>query len=193
MKRDAIYKLFSHIPALETDRLTLRRMKTSDYKDMYDYARRPEVTRYLLWEPHTSIERTKDYLRYLQTRYRTGDFYDWALEERSTHRMIGTCGFTTLDFQNNGAEVGYVLHPDYWGAGFAPEAVRRVLSFGFMELNVHRIEAKYIVGNDRSRRVMEKCGMSFEGVRRSSMFIKGSYQDIGVCSILSEEFIKRYL
>jgi len=86
--------------------------------------------------------------------------------------------------------VGYVLNPAYWGMGIAPEAVRRVIDFGFRELNVHRIEAKYMVENARSRRVMEKVGMTFEGVKRASMYIKGEYRDIGYCAILADEFIR---
>ncbi len=190
MQKASVFKLFSKIPTLTTARLTLRQMKPSDYLDMYDYARQPRVTTYLLWEPHKSADVTHDYLRYIQGRYRVGDFYDWAVVDNQTKKMIGTCGFTTLDFHNNCAEIGYVLHPDYWGKGIAAEAVRRVMEFGFMELNVHRMEARYIDGNDASRRVMEKCGMKFEGIRRSSLYVKGTYQDIGCCAILSDEYMR---
>lgn len=193
LKKETVYKIFGRIPTIETERLILRKMKPSDSRDMYEYSRLPEVTRYLLWEPHTNPSQTLDYLEYLQTRYRVGDFYDWAVVEKSRGKMIGTCGFTSLDFSNNAAEVGYVLNPAFWGKGLAPEALMRVMRFGFMELNVHRIEAKYMVENARSRRVMEKCGMTFEGVRRSSMYVKGSYRDIGICSILSDEYIRKYL
>ena len=193
LKKETVYKIFGRIPTIETERLILRKMKPSDSRDMYEYSRLPEVTRYLLWEPHTNPSQTLDYLEYLQTRYRVGDFYDWAVVEKSRGKMIGTCGFTSLDFSNNAAEVGYVLNPAFWGKGLAPEALMRVMRFGFMELNVHRIEAKYMVENARSRRVMEKCGMTFEGVRRSSMYVKGRYRDIGICSILSDEYIRKYL
>lgn len=190
MKKSFVCNLFKNIPTLTTERLTLRRMKTADASDMYEYSRLPAVTEYLLWDPHRSPEQTKDYLHYVQKCYRAGDFYDWAVISNKDKKMIGTCGFTTLDFNHNCAEIGYVLNPDYWGCGIAAEAVRRVMDFAFMELNIHRIEAKYIIGNENSRRVMEKCGMSFEGVRRSSMFIKGDYRDIGVCSILYDEYMR---
>ena len=191
MKKSFVFNLFSKIPTLTTERLTLRRMKPSDAEDMYEYSRLEAVTEYLLWYPHKNIEQTSDYLHFLQTRYRTGDFYDWAVVDNDTKKMIGTCGFTRLDFNHNLAEVGYVLNPEYWGRGIAAEAVRRVMDFAFMELNVHRVEAKYIVGNERSRRVMEKCGMSFEGVARSSMYIKGQYRDIGTCAIISDEYMAK--
>lgn len=189
MKKSTVFGIFSKIPVLKTERLTLRKMKPSDYIDMYEYASDEKVTRYLLWNPHESLNVTRDYLRYIQTKYHTGDFYDWAVVDNLSKRMIGTCGFSRLDFENNLAEVGYVLNSSFWGQGIAAEALRAVMEFAFMTLNVRRVEAKYIVGNESSRRVMEKCGMSFEGVHRQSMFIKGEYKDIGICSIISDEYM----
>lgn len=189
VNKSAVIDIFKKIPTLKTDRLILRRMKVSDASDMYEYAHLEKVTEYLLWSPHVSVQQTSDYLHFIQKSYRDGDFYDWAVTLRDTGKMIGTCGFTRLDFNHNLAEIGYVLNPDFWGHGIAAEAVKRVMEFAFMELNVHRVEAKYMVGNDASRRVMEKCGMTFEGVYRSSMFIKGMYRDIGVCSIISDEYM----
>ena len=105
--------------------------------------------------------------------------------------MIGTCGFTSFSYAHNVGEIGYVLNPDYWGRGIAVEAVRAVMRFGFFTLNLHRIEAKYIVGNARSRRVMEKAGMVFEGIQRESMYIGDSYKDIGICAILFSDYIDK--
>ncbi len=190
MKKNEIQKIFSDMPELHTDRLILRRMTRKDAPDMYEYARLPEVTEYLLWHPHSSLDHTKRYLSYLEKDYRMGNFYDWGIIHRESGKLIGTCGFTTIDTVNLCGEVGYVLNPGYWGMGIACEAGLAVMEFGFVELKLHRIEAKYIMGNDRSRAVMEKCGMTFEGVRRSSMLVKGHFRDIGVCSVLSREFMK---
>lgn len=188
MKKDLLYRLFSHIPTLETDRLTLRGMRVSDAPDMYEYARRPSVTEYLTWEPHTSVEETKEYLTYVGQRYRTGDFYDWSVVDKASGRMIGTCGFTSFNCPADSAEIGYVLNPAFQGKGLATEAVRRVLRFGFEELSLHRVEAHFILGNEASHRLMERVGMSFEGYARESMKIKGRYRTIGTCAILRGEF-----
>ncbi len=179
------------MPQLETERLILRRMRVGDEQDMYEYAHRSEVTRYLLWSPHPDLFYTRDYLRYLATRYATGSFYDWAVVLKSNSRMIGTCGFTSFDCAHDAAEIGYVLNPDYRGQGIAPEAVRAVLAFGFDRLALHRIEARFIEGNAASLRVMEKVGMHFEGYRREAMLVKGSYRTIGYCSILASEYEAR--
>lgn len=190
MKRERICEIFSDMPILRTDRLILRPMQVSDAEDMFRYARREDVTTYLLWSPHPSRQYTEDYLRYIQRRYALGEFYDWAVVERESGKMIGTCGFTRFDFPHNAGEIGYVLNPDYHGKGYGTEAALRVLRFGFEKLDLHRIEAKFMQGNAASLHVMEKLGMTLEGYRRDGMYVKNVYRTIGVCSILKNEFKK---
>lgn len=191
MNKDTVIRYFRDPPEIITERLILRRMKKTDYKDMYEYACSPDVTRFLTWDPHPNPTYTMRYLAYVATRYRTGEFYDWAVTWKESGKMIGTCGFTSFSYAHNVGEIGYVLNPDYWGRGIAVEAVRAVMRFGFFTLNLHRIEAKYIVGNARSRRVMEKAGMVFEGIQRESMYIGDSYKDIGICAILFSDYIDK--
>ncbi len=188
IKRALIYKIFTRMPEIETDRLLLRKMLTRDADDMHEYAKRNDVTEYLTWYPHPDRQYTHDYLEYIGTRYRAGDFFDWAVTLKSSGKMIGTCGFTSFDFANDCAEMGYVLNPLYRGRGIMPEALSAVMKFGFDNLALNRAEAKFISGNDASRRVMEKVGMKFEGIRRGGMLIKGDYRDIGICAVLRDEF-----
>lgn len=188
MTREELQRIFTRIPTLETERLQLRAMSVKDASDMYDYARRFDVTRYLLWEPHGDRTYTEHYLSYLERLYRVGEFYDWALVDRKSGHMIGTCGFTRIDLFNRSAEIGYVLNPAYWGRGLACEAVRAVLEFGFCRLSLHRIDAHFMVDNEQSRRVAEKCGMHFEGVMHGALFVRGEYVDVGVCALLSDEY-----
>ena len=187
MKKETVYRLFSHIPILETPRLILRGMKVSDAADMYAYASRPAVSEYLLWTPHENIGHTRDYLTYVSQRYRTGDFFDWAIVDRESGHMIGTCGFTSFRFESDVGEIGYVLNPDWQGRGLGTEAVRRIMRFGCEELQLHRIEARFMEGNVRSLRMMERVGMRFEGYARESMKVKGVFRTIGTCAILASE------
>ncbi len=190
MDMSLVKRIFSSIPTLETERLILRKMKRSDAKDVFEYSKNPKVTEYLLWMPHPSLGYTARYLTYLQDRYAVGKFYDWALVDKATGKMIGTCGFTCFHGEHNSAECGYVLNPDYWGRGLAAEALYRVMDFGFMTLGLHRIECRYMAGNDRSRRVMEKVGMTYEGMMRDLMLVGKEYKTVGVCAILADEFVK---
>lgn len=188
MKKENLLHIFSRMPELETPRLRLRPMRVCDTEDMYEYAKNPEVTRYLLWRPHPNPQYTKSYLEYLAGRYRIGAHYEWALISKETGHMIGTCGFAHIDCPNNRGELGYVLNPAYRGQGLVVEAAQRVMRFGFSVLGLHRIEARYMMENNASRRVMDKLGMRFEGIQRSGMLVRGLYRDIGVCAILANEF-----
>lgn len=190
MKRESLYKIFSNIPTLKTERLTLRGMRELDADDMYSYASRADVTEFLLWSPHVSRAYTGDYLKYVENRYSVGDFFDWAVVETRSGKMIGTCGFAKIDTVNRVGELGYVLNPEYHGRGIATEAAKEVVRFGFEELGLHRIEARFMEGNEASRRVMERLGMLFEGFERESVFVKGRYVTVGKYAILSKDFLK---
>ena len=188
MERDEILHVFRHIPTLECRRIVLRKMSKADAGDMYEYASNPAVTKYLTWDVHPNERFTSNYLSYLQSKYRSGEFFDWAVTLKDNGKMIGTCGFTRFNFSAYSAEVGYVLNPSYWGQAIAPEALKRVIRFGFDYLGLNRIEAKCITGNNQSRRVMEKVGMTFEGTTREGMYLKGKYVSIETCSILRNEY-----
>ena len=192
MKKEFVFKIFSNMPTLQTERLSLRPMHPIDAEDMFDYARRPEVTKYLLWREHEDIGYTRDYLNYISNRYALGNFYDWAVIEHDSRRMIGTCGFTKIDTVNNVAEIGYVLNPDFHRKGFGSEAVKRILQFGFEELGVNRIEARFMLGNEASLALMKSVGMTFEGYLRDLLFVKGEYKTIGISSILRYEYERMY-
>ena len=189
MKLNFLARLFSKIPELETDRLKFRAIKKSDLKDIHEYSANPKTSQYLLWEPHNSLEYTKKYIDIVLAKYKIGDYHDWAIVLKENKKMIGTCGFTRIDEQNSVAEIGYVLNPKYWGYGLATEAAKRIIRFAFEVLNVNRVEAKFMFGNEASQRVMSKIGMKFEGYQRESLYVKGKYRTVGVASILKLEYV----
>jgi len=185
-------KLFAKNTKYETERLMIRKIIPEDTDDMFSYASRPETSKYLLWEPHPSSAYTADLIHYLQKEYVSGRYGDYAIILKETGRMIGTVGFTSFDEKNSVAEVGYVISPDYWHRGIATEALKTVLSIAFFDLGAQRVEAKYIPDNVFSRKVMEKCGLTYEGTARGKMLIKGIRRDIAYCSILREEYFAAY-
>ena len=190
MNKETTVRFFKHIPLLNTERLILRKILPSDYKDMYEYSSKAEVTKFLLWSCHPSDDYTKQYIEYLQGRYKIGDFFDWAIAIKDTGKMIGTCGFTKFDYSNNSAEIGYVLNPSFWGNGYCTEAVKKIIEFGFETLKLNRIEARYIKENTMSRKVMERSGMLFEGTMKSAIYNKNKYCDIGICAIVKSRYFK---
>ena len=188
MTVEEMHRIFTSLPTMETERLYMRRLFPSDALDMFEYASLGSVTEYLLWSEHPNVQYTREYLEYLDSRYAVGDFYDWALVLKKSGKMIGTCGFTSIDLVNNSAEIGYVLNPAFHGIGIAPEAARAVVSFGFSTLELSRISAVCMKENERSLRVMKKVGMHYEGVLRSAVYAKGKHRDVCLCAITREDY-----
>jgi ribosomal-protein-alanine N-acetyltransferase len=179
---------FEDLPELETERLLLRKMRLDDARAMFAYASDPEVTRYVLFETHRSIEDSEAFLRLAVEGYERGDFGGWGVVLKDSGAFVGTCG---VDYgyapEHARAELGYVLSREHWGKGLIPEAVRAVIRFGFGRMELNRIQARCIAENTASARVMEKAGMTYEGTLREYQLIKGAYRDMKFYSILRRE------
>lgn len=185
-------KMFFELPNFETKRLFMRKMLPSDADDMYNYAKLEEVTRYLLWSPHTSPSETRMYLYSLKREYAKGRHFEWALIDKQSSNMIGTCGFTRIDLENSIGELGYVLNPEFRGKEIALEACLKLISLGFDYLGLERIEVRIMEENAPSLRVAQKCGMTLEGVFRNYLYVKGKYRNIAIASILKQEYYKSH-
>jgi ribosomal-protein-alanine N-acetyltransferase len=183
--------VFADLPALETERLLLRRLTLDDAEDVYAYSRDPEVARYTSWQTHSSIAQSRHFLAWCVERYGLGGVAPWGLVLKATGQVIGSGGFVTWNLGNDRAEIGYTLARPYWGRGLVPEAMRAALGFGFTRMDLHRVEARCLVGAAASARVMEKLGMRFEGVVREGMLVKGRYEDFKVYGILQREWAAR--
>ncbi len=158
----------------------------ADVNDMYSYASLDVVCKYLLWAPHYNVEATRGYLEMVERSYRRGELADWAIEKDG--KMIGTAGFASVDLENNSVEIGYVLNPDYWGNGYAREALGTVTRIAFEELGVHRIQLRIMEGNTPSENVALACGYRKEGTLRDLLLVKNEYRTIHFYSLVSSEY-----
>ena len=158
---------------LETARLRLRPFRDSDAADVYDYARDPRVGPIAGWLPHQSVEESREIIRTVFSA--PGVF---AMEQKGSGTVIGSVGFVG----NHPAgrfpecsddEIGYALHPSFWGGGLVPEAVKAVLEYGFTELDFQRIWCGHYAGNWRSKRAMEKCGFHYQFSRTEFVRLVG--------------------
>lgn len=179
--------IFSCLPQLETERLILRPMRISDARDLYEYARDPEVSRHVLWDAHQSVFQSRQFLRAAIRQYRKGLPGSFAIALKESDRMIGTIGFMWVNVDHKSAEVGYSLSRDYWNQGLMTEALRAVIAFGFDELRLNRIEAQHDTDNPASGRVMDHVGMQFEGIMRQRLKNKGKFVDVVNYAILRSD------
>lgn len=181
---------FFRLPDLETEDLILRKPRIRDAKDIYSYASDPEVARYVLWEPHRSVSETASFIRDLRARIRAGCPSSWVVVLRGTGTVIGTVGFVWYSAENNAAELGYSFSREYWNHGYATQALRAVIDAVFSSLPLNRLEAQHDVRNPASGRVMQKCGLTQEGILRGRILNKGEYVDTALYSILRSDWDK---
>lgn len=186
-----IEDIFCELPNLETDRLVMRKLSLDDAADIFEYTSDIEFARYLSWGPATSIDDSIAFLSDTMFRYQLGDVAGWGLVNKRDDRVIGTCGFTNWDPDSKKAEIGYTLAREHWGQGYITEAVNKAIGYGFNAMELNRIEGMCDAQNLGSAKVMEKAGMSFEGLLRHYGYWKHEYHDIKLYSILRSEFFER--
>jgi ribosomal-protein-alanine N-acetyltransferase len=151
----------------ETNRLLLRLPRRDDAPAMFaKYAQDTEVTRYLTWRPHKSIEETYAILDLIQKLWRDGDAFSYAITLKENDSIIGMIAVHADGFKPS---LGYVLVRPYWGQGYMTEAVRAVADWLLRQPDIYRVFATCDVDNPASARVMEKAGMKYEGLLRRCM------------------------
>ena len=174
---------------LLTERLILREFKGNDWPDLLAYQADPRYLRYYEWTERTPIavqEFVQMFLDQQQERPRTK--FQLAVTQKSNHQLIGTCGIRMESAGAHEGDIGYELSPKHWGQGYATEAARAIVRFGFTELRLHRIWSWCIADNVRSARVLEKLGMQLEGRLRDKEYFKGRWWDTLLYAILDHEW-----
>lgn len=170
-------------------RVMLRDIEENDWEDVHKYASQPIVCKYQPWGPNTLKESQsfvkeaiEDFKKSSRTRF------VFAIIEKQTEKMIGVVEFNIRDEINRKGEIGYILHPMYWGQGFASEVAKLIVNFIFNELNMHRIYATCDPRNIASSKVLEKIGMTLEGRMRQDLLLKDGWRDSLLYSILEDEW-----
>ncbi|MBQ5331948.1 MAG: GNAT family N-acetyltransferase [Oscillospiraceae bacterium] len=176
---------------IETERLLLRRFCLSDSSDMLKYWVSDEKIQHSYCEPvYKTQEEVCGLLNKYISSYSSNDYYRWAIIERESGRCIGQIAFFLVDCKNHFAEIEYCIGADFQCRGYATEAARAVISFGFERAELHKIQICHRSNNLPSKRVIEKCGFTYEGALRDYFFIDGRYYDRLYYSILCDEYFK---
>ena len=174
---------------LETDRLLMRDFVESDWEAVLAYQSDPLYLRYYHWTDRTEAD-VRDFVQMFinQQEQQPRQKFQLALVLKSENRLIGNCGIRVNDTEMREANIGYELDSRYWGQGYATEAARAILHFGFETLAMHRVWSWCIADNAGSARVLEKIGMRLEGRLQQKEFIKGQWRDHLLYAILDHEW-----
>ena len=173
---------------LETERLILRPFTAEDAEAVYaNWASDSEVTKYLTWPTYQSVQNAHNYMKFCIDSYQNPTTYQWGIELKENHELIGNISVVDVDESVDSAELGWVIGRAYWGRGYMPEAAQRVMDFLFDEVGANRIAAKHDANNPKSGRVMQKIGMKYEGTLRQSHRNNQGIVDCCCYSILRSE------
>jgi RimJ/RimL family protein N-acetyltransferase len=178
---------------LLTERLSLRPFREDDLDALYAIQSRPDVVRYLYWEPRSRDE-TREMLerRMLQTSIeREGDGLHLAADLRTSGELAGHISLFFASQEHRQGEIGFVLHPDHHGHGYAAEGALLMLRLGFEELGLHRIVGRCDARNTASARLMERLGMRREAHLIENEWVKGEWTDELVFAMLGREWQAR--
>lgn len=180
---------FHSFPSLQTERLVLRAHTITDAQALFTLRTHADVKRYINKENPKNILETEARIRLVHEGFSNGSSIAWviALKEKP-NEMIGEMGYYRTDLANYRAEVGYMLHPNFWRKGLVSEALRVVISLGFNEIKLHSISATINPGNNASRQVLLKHGFEKEAYFKEDYYFQGEFLDTEIYGLLNRDW-----
>lgn len=177
---------------LKTDRLNIRELTLADIDNVHELFSLPETDEFNTLGIPENIETTKKLLEEWLSMQKQEPRNSYVLGiDKNDDNFIGLIALNLGKLKYRTAEVWFKIHKDFWRNGYTTEALKKLLDFGFSELKLHRIEAGCAVENIASIKVLEKVGMTREGMKRKKLPIRGEWKDNYFYGILEEDFNNR--
>jgi len=171
------------------EKVRLREYRKEDILMRLNYINDAEMLNLLISDipyPITQHEEEK----WLNSISALGDTYKFAIETLDDSKFIGGCSINDVDWKNSVATVGiFIGDKSCWGKGYGTDAMRTLMNFIFMQMNINKVKLTCYSFNDRAIKSYKKCGFSIEGVLRQEIYKNGNYHDKIIMGILREEFL----
>jgi ribosomal-protein-alanine N-acetyltransferase len=181
-------------PIIETPRLLLNKLTKLDRAPLFAIFSDPKIIEHYDVERFKSIDEAERLIAYFDARFDSNTGIRWAIRHKLSGEFLGTCGFTNWNEFDHSAVVGYELSKDYWGKGYATEAVGAIISFIFAEsfhFYVHRVEALILPSNKPSETLVKGLGFRLEGTLRGKCYWNNDFHDMNMFGILRNEQVKQ--
>ena len=182
---------FTHFPVLTTSRLHLRQIQPTDAEAIFAIRSDREVTEPYGQEPQQSLDQARTLTEQISDYYEQRDAIFWGITLKGENTVIGTVTFWNFGQDFYCAEIGYELNRAYWGQGIMPEAISAILTYGFSEMGLHRIEADPYARNKSSTSLLLKLGFTLEGTLRQRHYFHGQFDDQLYFGLLEDEWLQR--
>lgn len=184
-----VYKFFSKFPTIDLGSIRLRDLMLSDKEEYYAMMSDPEVVKYLSDEDiPTSVESAEQEIKFWGGLFYRKQSVFWAVADTTNNKFIGTVGYNSWNIHNRRAEISYDLMRDHWRKGIMTKALNNALVFGFKNMDLMRIEARTMLENIPSQKILEKVGFKKEGILRSYRIIRGEPTDVLIYSLVRSDF-----
>ena len=138
-----------------------------------------------------SISESEDLIKSITESFLLGSGISWGIIEKSTNILIGYFGFWRIDAYNCRGEIGYALHPNFWGNGYMKETAYKLIEYGFKDIRLHSIEANVHPNNLPSIKLLKKIGFRKEAYLRENFLFKNKFLDSVIYSLLERDLIKK--
>ena len=183
-----LVKVLQEIPTIESETVILRKMRSEDATELYQYYNNKSVYQYLDWNGPSSALHAGEVIQRWNKGFEDGWIIRFAIAEKKTDKIIGTIFLN--NFEEKRAEIGYELSEAYWKKGIMTEVMRLVLGLGFHKLGFVRIQACVCEENIASKQLLKKLGFKEEGYLRQFEChnVTGECKDMYIYSLLKNEF-----
>ena len=172
-----------------TERLILRRFEKDDAEAMFrNWESDSKVTEFLRWPTATDIREAEQVLNEWVRGYKNLDFYQWAIVLKDLEEPIGSISVVGKNEQLDMVHIGYCIGSKWWYKGITTEAFHAIIPFFFEEVGVNRIESQHDPSNPNSGKVMQKCGLRYEGTLRQADWSNKGIVDACMYSLLKSEW-----
>jgi ribosomal-protein-alanine N-acetyltransferase len=180
---------FTHFPSLTTEHLQLRQILPSDVEAFFAIKSDREIMDFYGDETHKTLHETHALIQQLQDSYEKHEALFWGITRKGEDTIIGSCAFIALNRDFQYAEIGYELVRTSWRQGIMAEAIAAILTYGFTDLQLHRIEAVTDPRNTPSKNLLLKLGFTYEGNLRQRFLLHDQFLDAQYFGILKDEWL----
>ncbi len=183
-----ILEIFEEFPFIEMEKYNLRKVKLSDYKDIYKIYSCEETLKFEGMNTLKNEEQSKEYINSILKGYENKYFIRWGISSKKSDEIIGLVALHHIDYINFNAQIGYILNNDYWNKKIMSDVLRTVIKFLFDNTELHRLEVNINKENKASLKLAEKVGFITEGVKIECAYNKATnkYEDRIVMSLLNK-------
>lgn len=180
-------RVFDRFPALESGSLFYRPFHISDAEFIFSLRSDEKVMEYMDTNRHASVADSENFINFILSSFAEMKSINWIIACKDTKEPAGYFGFWRINTEHCRGEIGYALQQRFWGRGIMSETLKRMIEFGFKDLQLHSIEANVNPNNISSIKLLEKAGFKREAYFRENFLFNGKYFDSAIYSLIETD------